>query len=144
MLVLELAVAYAIVAAVRVSPSEPAAAAPPLPGPDDVVAAPERFRGHEVTIQGRIVDRATRAPDGDRTPFVLGDRMGGRLLVVRSADTHGMAFKVGTMVQVSGTVVVPPDSRKLRRRPASRTAIAKRMRAPALIKATRVSAMNAG
>jgi hypothetical protein len=78
-------------------------------------------------------------PDGDRSAFVLGGRKGGRLLVLRAQNTRGMAYTIGTLVEVRGAIVVPPASKHVERRPASRTAIARRMRASALVKAARVS-----
>ena len=63
---------------------------------------------------------------------------GARLVVVPADRQRLRAFTVGTIVKVSGSVVIPPDSRRLARRPTTRTAIAKRADAPALIEATRV------
>lgn len=139
---LELVAAYAIFSLISVAPSEaPASEAPAGPTADEVATEPAQFRSQPVTVSGRIVDRPTRLPDGAIAAFVLGGDRGGRILVLRNKRTRGFAFKIGTTVRVSGDVVIPPDSARLAKRPASRTAIAKRMRTPALIKATRVQAV---
>ncbi len=106
---------------------------------DAVAARPVRYRSTELTLQGRVVERGVTVPDGERAAFVLGGPDGGRLLVVRDDATRGPSFVVGTTVRVQGQVVIPPTSRRLERRPASRTAVAKRVRASALVKADRVA-----
>lgn len=139
---LELTSAYAIFSVVSVSPATaPAKAAPAGLTADDVVEAPARFRSEPVTVRGRIVDRSSRLPKDAKAAFVLGGPLGGRVLVLRSARTRGYAFTIGTTVEVRGDAVVPPESRRLLKRPASRTAIAKRMRTPVLIEAAQVKAV---
>jgi hypothetical protein len=58
--------------------------------------------------------------------------------VVPADEARLLSLRVGTVVVVRGTVVVPPDSKRLADRVTSRTAVAQRAGAPALIKATRV------
>ena len=72
----------------------------------------------------------------DRGAFVpLGDH-GARLLVVRAGKARFAAFLAGTTVKVSGTLVIPPDNPRLRHeRATSRTSMAWRVHAPAVVKA---------
>ncbi len=134
---LELAVAVAIAAVVDAEPDASAAASRHL-NADQVASAPLSYRGPEIEVRGRVVKRPSRVSSGDRGAFVLAGDDGGRLLVVPAGPARLQAFRIGTVVVVRGTLVVTPSSRRLARRPASRTAVAKRAHAPALIKATSV------
>jgi hypothetical protein len=138
-LALEVCVAIMIVSMIRDAPSAAPAEEPAGPASADAVAAdPRGFRGGDVEVEGRIVERPKRVSVEDRRAFVLAGPGGGRVLVVPADDAKLTLFRKGVDVVVSGTVVVPPKSKKLARRTTSRTAVAKRMHAPALIKATDV------
>jgi hypothetical protein len=135
---LEVGVLIALVSALRSTPSAPAEPpAPPL-GADAVAASPASYRSSEIAVRGTIVERPTRISSRDRGAFVLAGRDGGRLLVVPADAAKLRNFRIGTTVTVDGRVVIPPDSKRLARSTASRTAIAERMGAPALIKAVEV------
>jgi hypothetical protein len=135
---LELAVAVTIASILDAEPGASAAASDSV-SVDLVASAPASYRGPEVVVRGRVAKRPTRVSTRDRSAFVLAGKDGGRLLVVPSGPARLKAFRVGTMVVVRGAVVLTPSSRRLARRPATRTAVAKRAHAPALIKATSVS-----
>jgi hypothetical protein len=89
-------------------------------------------------MRGRIVERPLRVSERDRRAFIVEGDAGGRLLVVPADDVRLRSFRVGTDVVIRGIVMIPPDSRRLARRAASRTAIAKRFDAPAIVKAVNV------
>lgn len=137
---LEAAVAFALIGTIT-SASTPSAdaqaAAPPL-NADDVAGKPTAFRSREITVAGRIRPRPTRVSAQDRRAFVLEGARDGRLLVVPADDAKLPAYRPGTAVSVRGTVVIPPDSRRLARRVASRTAVAERAGAAAILKAAEV------
>ncbi len=136
---LEVAVAGALAQIVGAEPWA-SAAAPAGPLPAQVVAsAPASFRDPtQLVVKGRVVKRPLRVGSRDRGAFVLAGEGGGRLLVVPADGAGLQAFRIGTTVIVRGTLVLTPDSRRLARRPATRTAVARRAHAPALIKATAV------
>lgn len=136
---LEGAAAFALIAAISTSssPTADAQAAPELSA-DDVAAAPAEFRSRSVTVAGRIRPRPTRVAEQDRRAFVLEGARDGRLLVVPAKDAKLPAYRPGTAVLVRGDVVIPPSSRRLARRVASRTAVAERARATAILKAVDV------
>jgi hypothetical protein len=136
-LALEAGAALVLLAAIDSAPT-PAGVTTPTVGVDAVAAEPASYRSQTLRVRGRIVQRPTRVSARDRRAFVLDGARGGRLLVVPADEVRWPTFKVGTAVAVHGTIVIPPDSRRLTRRPSSRTAIAQRIGAPALIKATEV------
>jgi hypothetical protein len=123
---------------IRATPATPADAPNPPLKTETVAAAPASFRSQDVRVQGEVADWPTRIKHRDRGTFVMQETEGARLLVVPADGERLRAFKVGTAIVVHGRVVIPPDSRRLARRPTSRTAVAERAGAPALIKATRV------
>ena len=134
---LERCAALALLAILRSTPAVPADG-PPAADVAAIAARPASFRAAEVHVRGRIAGRPTRVSDADRGAFIL-DGGGAHLLVV-AAKGHGLTwFRAGTDVIVRGTIVVPPDSKRLARRPTSRTAIAKRAHATALVKAVEVT-----
>jgi hypothetical protein len=137
-LALEVGVAVALVLVVRSATATPAERPAPAVGVDAVASDPASFRGGVLTLRGRVVERPLRVSARDRGAFVLEGRGGERLLVVPADRTRLPAFRTGVDVTVRGTVVIPPDSRRLARRAASRTALAKRFDAPALVKAGEV------
>jgi len=69
---------------------------------------------------------------------VLEGARDGRLLVVPNEGAKLPNWRAGTAVVVRGVVVIPPDSRRLARRATSRTAVAERAGASAIIKASEV------
>jgi hypothetical protein len=105
---------------------------------DAVAASPATHRGGDVQIRGRVAEWPQEIRRRDQGTFVLEGSDGGRLLVVPADHERLRAFTVGTTVKVSGSILIPPDSKHLARRRISRTAITKRVHTPALIKATRV------
>jgi hypothetical protein len=105
---------------------------------DAVANDPASFRGGELTLRGRVVERPLRVSTRDGGTFVVEGRGGERLLVVPANRKRLPTFRTGVDVVVRGTVVIPPDSRRLARRAASRTALAKRFDAPAVVKAIEV------
>lgn len=128
-----------MVLAVSDSASTPAGAASPPPLTTEAVAArPTAYRGRDLQVRGRVAAWPERIKSTDRGTFVIEGTRGARLVVVPAVRRRLRAFKVGTTVLVSGSVVVPPKSKRLAARRTSRTAVAKRAHAPALIKATRV------
>jgi hypothetical protein len=137
---LEVCVAIALLLAIRTD------SATPSPEPDRplstvaVAAEPKDYRAAPVRVQGAIAERPLRLSERDRGAFVLeGEDERARLLVVFADDNRRHPrLKIGTDVVVHGTVVIPPDSRRLARRVTSRTAIAKRTHSSALLKATRI------
>jgi hypothetical protein len=136
---LELSVAVALVLVISNRASAPAGTATPPPLTTEAVAAsPAAYRSREIHVRGRVADWPDRIKRRDEGTFVIEGTRGARLLVVPAGKQRLRAFTIGTTVRVSGSVVIPPDSERLARRPTSRTAIAKRADAPALIKATRV------
>ncbi len=134
---LELAVAVALASMLDAEPGASAAPSEYL-GADAVAHAPASYRGPVIEVRGRVAKRPRRVSSGDRGAFVLAGHDGGRLLVVPAGPARLQAFRIGMTVVVRGTLVLTPSSRRLARRPASRTAVAKRAHAPALIKATAV------
>lgn len=134
---LEIGLAFALLLLLRTTPVPVAEAPKPLPT-RAVAAEPASFRSQEVRVLGRVVEWPTRIKRRDAGTFVLGGAKDARLLVIPAGDARLTAFRVGTNVIVDGSVVIPPDSDRLARRTTSRTAIAKRANAPALIKATKV------
>jgi len=134
---LEIGVAVALVLLVRTTPVTTAEAPKPLTA-QAVAAEPATFRSQDVRVLGTVVEWPTRIERRDAGTFVLAGTKDARLLVVPAGDMRLTAFRVGTNVIVHGSVVIPPDSSRLARRATSRTAIAKRTNAPALIKATKV------
>jgi hypothetical protein len=134
---LEVAAGYAIVSAISLTPSAPADS-PRALSVAAVAHAPASFRGRPVQLRGRIAERPERVSPRDRGAFVL-SRGSDRLLVVPAKGARLTAFRVGTNVVVRGSVVLPPDSKRLARHPTSRTAIAKRVHAPAILKAVEVT-----
>ena len=140
---LEVGAAIALLLAIRTDPATPS------PEPDRplattaVAAEPAAHRSAPVRVQGAIAERPLRLSKRDRGAFVLeGEDERSRLLVVLADDAERQPrFKVGTDVIVHGTVVTPPDSRRLASRATSRTAIAARTDSSALLKATRVELM---
>lgn len=139
-LALEVCVAVVIVSLIKTAPSAPADVPPEATGADAVAAHPREFKGGPVDVKGRIVERPKRVSESDRRAFVLAGPDGGRLLVVPADDARLTLFRKGVTVIVRGTIVIPPKSKRLAQRVTSRTAVAKRMHAPALIKATDVKA----
>jgi hypothetical protein len=137
-LALELGAAVAIVLVVRSAAATPAPRAAPAVGVDTVADAPASFRSGELAVRGHVVERPLRVRARDRGTFVIGGDTGGRLLVVPADGARLPAFRSGVEVVVRGTVVIPPDSARLARRPATRTALAKRFDTPAVVKATDV------
>jgi len=137
---LEVGVVIALLLAIRTDPAAPS------PEPDRslsttaVAAEPADYRSAPVRVQGAIAERPIRLSKRDRGAFVLeGENERSRLLVVFADDAERQPrFKIGTDVIVHGTVVIPPDSRRLARRATSRTAIAARTDSSALLKATRI------
>jgi hypothetical protein len=136
---LELGVAAALLLVITSSASAPVGAGeqPPLTT-EAVAAAPASYRSRDIQVQGRVAAWPKRIRSRDRGTFVIKGTRGSRLLVVPADRQRLRAFMVGTMITVHGSVVIPPKSKRLARRPTSRTAIAERADAPALIKATRV------
>jgi hypothetical protein len=133
---LELCAALVLVSLISTTPSAPADVPPPPIDADIVAADPGSFGA--AAVKGHIIERPMRISERDRRAFVLAGPRGGRLLVVAARDAQLPYYREGVEVVVHGSVVVPPDSKRLRRQTTSRTAIAKRMHAPALIKATEV------
>jgi hypothetical protein len=140
LIALEIGVAVLIVSLIRQDPA-------PANGPTDRIATadavatdPEGFRAGEQRVQGRVLEYPERISSRDRGTFILVGETGRRLVVVPADRTRLRSFRPGVRVIVSGEVVLPPDSTRLSRRTTSRTAIAKRANAPALIKAIMVSA----
>jgi hypothetical protein len=137
---LEVGAAIALLLAIRTDPATPA------PEPDrplsttTVAAEPADYRSAPVRVQGAIAERPIRLSKRDRGAFVLeGEDERSRLLVVFADDAgRKPRLKIGTDVIVHGSVVIPPDSRRLARRVTSRTAIAARTDSSALLKATRI------
>jgi hypothetical protein len=140
LLALELAVAVLIVSLIRQEPAPAEAPTKLVAGADAVAADPASFRTGEQRVRGRVLDYPTRISSRDRGTFILAGESGRRLAVVPAKRTKLASFRAGVPVIVRGTVVIPPDSKRLARRTTSRTAIAKRANAPALIKAVKVSA----
>lgn len=134
---LEVAVAFALLATITADASVTEAPAAPALGADAVAAEPAAFRAGEVVVAGRIQARPERVSDADRTAFVLEGADGGRLLVVPS-DGPLPRYRPGLQVLVRGEVVIPPESPRIARRVESRTAVAERARATALLKASEV------
>jgi hypothetical protein len=135
---LEGAIVIALVLLVRSAPEAPAD--PPRPLTAAAIAAdPTHYRSHDVRVRGAIIDRPERIASKDEGSFVLASGHGGRVLVVPADGANLLSLRVGTVVVVNGSVVVPPDSKRLADRVTSRTAVAQRAGAPALIKATRVA-----
>lgn len=134
---LELAVAMAIASMIAVETGASAAASESL-GAGMVASAPANYRGPEIRVQGRVAKRPSHVSSRDRGAFVLAGKDGGRLLVVAAGSARLQAFRIGTVVVVRGTLVVTPSSRRLARRPTTRTAVAKRAHASAIIKAASV------
>jgi hypothetical protein len=135
---LEAAAAFALISAITGPSSAPADVAPAPLGADEVAAAPASFRSGDVTVAGRIRPRPERVSKQDRRAFVLEGARDGRLLVVPAQGAKLPNWRAGTAVVVRGAVVIPPDSRRLARRVASRTAVVKRAGAAAIIKAAEV------
>jgi hypothetical protein len=137
---LELGVALLIVNLVRQEPAPAEAPAVAVAGADEVAADPASYRtSSELRVRGRILEYPVRVSGRDRGTFVLVGETGRRLVVVPANGTKQWAFRAGVTVIVRGTVVIPPDSERLARRPTSRTAIAERAEASALIKAVQVT-----
>ena len=136
---LELGAAAALVSVIANSASAPAGAADTPPLTIRAVAAePAVYRSRDIQVRGRVADWPERIKRRDEGTFVIEGARGARLLVVPADRQRLQAFKVGTTVSVSGVLVIPPGSKRLAHRPTSRTAIAKRADAPAIVKATRV------
>ena len=135
---LQAAVAFALVTAITGTPSAPADRAPASFSADDIAADPASFRSREVTVAGRVRPRPERVSKQDRWAFVLEGARDGRLLVVPGEGATLPNWRAGTAVVVRGAVVIPPDSRRLARRVASRTAVAERADAAAILKAADV------
>jgi hypothetical protein len=134
---LEIGVAVALLSLLRTT-SVPVAEAPQPLTAQTVAAKPASFRSQNVRVVGTVLEWPTKIKRSDAGTFVLAGTKNARLLVVPADDARLTAFRVGTNVIVGGSVVIPPDSGRLARRATSRTAIAKRANAPALIKATKV------
>jgi hypothetical protein len=134
---LEGAFVIAFVLLVRGAPDAPADPAQPLTAAA-IAASPTHYRSQVVRVRGAIIDRPSRIASQDEGSFVLASGHGGRVLVVPADGANLLSLRVGTVVVVNGSVVVPPDSKRLADRVTSRTAVAQRAGAPALIKATRV------
>jgi hypothetical protein len=134
---LEGAVVIVLVLVVRSGPDAPAEPARPLTAAT-IAADPAHYRSQDVRVRGAIIDRPTRVASKDQGSFVLASGHGGRIIVVPADEARLLSLRVGTVVVVRGTVVVPPHSKRLADRVTSRTAVAQRAGAPALIKATRV------
>jgi hypothetical protein len=135
---LEIGVAVALVWVVHAAPATLDPQEPAV-GADAVAADPTSFRAGQTTVRGRIVERPLRLSERDRGAFVMAGATGGRLLVVPADGAPLLRIRRGTTVVVRGTVVIPPNSRRLERRAASRTAIARRFDAPAVVKAVEVA-----
>ena len=135
---LELGLALTLLSLLRTAPVPVAEAPEPL-ATRAVAAEPASFRSEDVRVLGTVVEWPTRIKRSDAGTFVLAGANDARLLVVPADDARLTAFRVGTNVIVDGSVVIPPASGRLARRTTSRTAIAKRANAPALIKATKVA-----
>jgi hypothetical protein len=138
LLALQVGVAVALVVVVRSATATPAERPVSAIGVDAVAQDPASFRGNALTLRGRVVERPIRVSARDRGTFVIAGSRGERLLVVPADRRRLRGFRTGVEVIVRGTVVIPPDSRRLARRAASRTALARRYDAPALVKATEV------
>jgi hypothetical protein len=128
---------FTVVTGAQSAPAEPSEASPSISA-DEVATRPARFRAREVRVTGRIRPRPERVSKQDRLAFVLEGTRDGRLLVVPAEGTRLPGYRAGTAVIVRGTVVVPPDSKRLARRVASRTAVAQRADATAIVKAVEV------
>ena len=140
LLVLEVGVAALIFSLIRQDPAPADAPAVAVVGADAVAAEPASYRSAgELRVRGRILEYPVRISARDRGTFVLVGETGSHLVVVPEQDTKLRAFRAGVGVVVRGNVVIPPTSKRLARRATSRTAIAKRADAPALIKAVEVS-----
>jgi hypothetical protein len=137
-LTLEGAAALALITTIRAAPAAPADAEPATLGTETVATRPERVRSRTVEIEGTVGFRPTRITEQDRGTFVLLGKRRTRLLVVPRDRARLAAFRAGTPVVVRGTVIVPPNSARLARRPTSRTAIAERAGSTAIVKATHV------
>jgi hypothetical protein len=135
---LEAAAAFALVSAISTPSSAPAHVPPSPLDVEAVAAAPADYRTAEVTVAGRIRPRPERVSKQDRRAFVLEGTHDGRLLVVPADDAKLPGYRAGTKVIVRGTIVIPPASSRLANRVASRTAVAHRARAAAILKATEV------
>jgi hypothetical protein len=136
----EVGAAIALVLALR---TDPAAPAPEVDRPLStraVVAEPAAYRSMPVRVQGAVAERPVRLSKRDRGAFVLEDAdERSRLLVVFTDDAERPPRpKLGTQVIVRGTVVIPPESRRLARRANSRTAIAERTDSGAILKTTSI------
>ena len=137
---MEVGVAALIVAAIRQEPAPDNAPVVAVAGADAVAADPASFRtAGELRVRGRILEYPVRVSKRDRGTFILVGESGRHLAVVPASGTKLRAFRAGVPVIVRGTIVIPPDSERLTRRATSRTAIAQRADAPALIKAVEVS-----
>ena len=141
-LAIEIGVVVLFLAAIRQdpAPADTPAVAVAVAGADAVAADPASYRdAGEVRVRGRILEYPVRVSKRDRGTFILVGESGRRLAVVPARTAKLPAFRAGMPVIVRGTVVIPPDSKRMARRSTSRTAIAARARAPALIKAAGVA-----
>ena len=133
---LEVSIVLLLLMAVRATPVPPAEAA--VLGAQAVADDPATYRSRSLEVQGVVGERPARIRREDRGAFFLEGAEGGRVLVVPSKAIRLTAFRNGTTVLVRGTVVVPPRSGRVARQVTSRTAIAARGGAGALIKATKI------
>ncbi len=135
---LEAAAAFALISAISGTEAVPAAVTVPPPTADAVAAEPAEFRDGEISVSGTIRPRPERVSADDRTAFVLEGADGGRLFVVPAEDAQLPHYRAGLEVVVRGQVVVPRAGGRAARRVDSRTAVMKRARAEALVKAAEV------
>jgi hypothetical protein len=136
---LEAAAAFALISVISgPSPAPAEDAAPAALQADAVAAAPADFRAGQVTVEGRVRPRPTRVAPQDRYAFVLEGARDGRLLAVPAKGVRLPAYTPGVKVVVRGDVVVPPDSKRLAKRVSSRTAVAQRADATAIVKVAQV------
>lgn len=139
-LTLEVAVVLTLVSILDAAPALPSGeeAVATLEA-DAVAAAPADFRAGKITVAGQIQPRPERVSRQDRSAFVLEGAEGRRLLVVPAENERLPGYRAGTHVLVHGDIVIPPGSARLQARIASRTAVAQRAQASAVLKATEVT-----
>jgi hypothetical protein len=139
----ELAVIAALVVSVRSALSDhvvPAAAPAPVQLSAATVAAhPRAYRARTVAVAGRVGVNPPRRSPRDRWAFLLLGRPGHPLLVVPARGAALTVFKLGTRVVVHGTVTLPHRHHVNRLSPSSRSRVAHRNHAPAIVEARQVT-----
>jgi hypothetical protein len=144
LLAAELAVMAALAVSVRSALSgrvTPAAAAPTRTQltAATVAAHPRAYRARTVAVAGWVGINPPRRSARDRWAFLLLGRPGHPLLVVPADGATLTAFRRGTRVIVHGTVRLPHRHHLNRLAPSSRSRVAHRSHAPAIIDADQVT-----